>query len=340
MAQRPRTCPIAERPRTRPIAQRPPACPIVPIAALNGTRAGQARLSPLHRAHRSSRAGDAPEALRAPRLARRLTKDQRCARYACGQAASGACPWIRLSDGDDPAAGTPLEPRRSAQVLERRDPNKARRAPGQWLVERDQRLRLEEREGDVLGVVRGGRAQLVGDRPRASPQDGVAQEPDRQSVERRQSLASDRRRQVAPMDRLVELRQDLRADEGRGEQLMLRRRLGALARQLDGGPGVDDELAHRGPRSSWDADTLPRDKPGMSRSRAPAKRRRLGFGSPPEIAGLADPAEDPPSPRPDRRGRRPHPPRFDPAGSRKGRPLTSVARQRDPADRWKECLER
>ena len=111
-------------------------------------------------------------------------------------------------------------------------------------IQGHERVGLQLRERDILGVVRRSPAELFRQIPRPPPEDCVAEKPDRQPLDAGKALARGVGGELAPVDCLVQGRQRLRTEEGRGEQLMLVRDL-AITRQLEHGAGVDHEPGQR-----------------------------------------------------------------------------------------------
>ena len=112
------------------------------------------------------------------------------------------------------------------------------------LVQRHERVCLELRERDVFGVERLRPAELIRHLPGPTPEDGVAEEPDRHALDAGKVLASGVGRELAALDGLVEDRQRLGAQKRRREELVLGRDLDPLARQVEDDAAVDDESRH------------------------------------------------------------------------------------------------
>jgi hypothetical protein len=117
---------------------------------------------------------------------------------------------------------------------------------GQFWIQGHEGVGLQLGEGDVLGVIGLGPAQLLGDLPGPAPEHGVAEEADRDRPDAVQPVEGDVARELAPVDGLVQHRQRLGAQQRRGEQLMPGRHRGPLGGQVEHGPAVDDEPGHDG----------------------------------------------------------------------------------------------
>jgi hypothetical protein len=74
------------------------------------------------------------------------------------------------------------------ELLDRSNHDECRDRPGESLVERDEGVRLELRQGDVLGVERVGPTELVGDLPGNAPEDTVAERSNAQTSDVVQAL--------------------------------------------------------------------------------------------------------------------------------------------------------
>jgi hypothetical protein len=111
-------------------------------------------------------------------------------------------------------------------------------------VQGDERICLQLREGNVLGVVGLGPPQLLGEVPGPTPEHGVAEEADRHGPDAGEPVEGNIRRDLTPVHGLVQGRQRLGAQERRGEQLVLGWDLDLLTRQLEDDTAVDDESGH------------------------------------------------------------------------------------------------
>ena len=133
------------------------------------------------------------------------------------------------------AALEPAEPAASTVPLPQRVDRCGRDdpldAPRQLRVQGDERVRLQLRERDVLGVVGRGPSQPIRQIPRPTPEHGVAEEPDRHPPDAGEAVARDVGRDLAPLDGLVQGRQRLGTKERRCEELVpLGTSIPALAR--------------------------------------------------------------------------------------------------------------
>ena len=79
------------------------------------------------------------------------------------------------------------------------------------------------------------------------PEHGVAEEPDRHPLDAGEVVACDVRRDLAPLDGLVQIRERLGTQERRCKKLVLGRDLDVSARQVEHRAGVDDESGQRAP---------------------------------------------------------------------------------------------
>jgi hypothetical protein len=111
-------------------------------------------------------------------------------------------------------------------------------------VQGDERVGLQLCEGEVLGLVGLGPAQLVGEVPGSAAEDGVAEEADRHGPDAGELVEGGLGREPAPMDGLVQGRKGLGPQQGRGEQLVVGRDLEPLTGQLEDDVAVDDESGH------------------------------------------------------------------------------------------------
>ena len=93
---------------------------------------------------------------------------------------------------------------------------------------------VEIGDADADAAVRG-LAQLIRQVPGATPEHGVAQEPDLHPPDAREAVARDFRRNLAPLDGLVQSRQRLGTKERRCEELVLSCDLDLSARQVEDG---------------------------------------------------------------------------------------------------------
>ena len=107
-----------------------------------------------------------------------------------------------------------------AQCVDRRSLDDSLNAARQLRVQRYERVRLQLRERDVLGVVGRGPSQPVRQIPGPAPEHRVAEEPDRHAPDAGEALARDVGRDLAPLDGLVQGRQRLRTKERRCEELV------------------------------------------------------------------------------------------------------------------------
>ena len=87
----------------------------------------------------------------------------------------------------------------------------------QVVVQGDERVRLQLREREVLGVVGLGPSQLVGEVPGPAAEHGVAEEADRQRPDAGEPVEGDLRRELALLHGLVQGRQRLGAQQRRRE---------------------------------------------------------------------------------------------------------------------------
>jgi hypothetical protein len=133
---------------------------------------------------------------------------------------------------------------RSCQRLDRRRGDDPFDLAHQLGVEGDERIRLQLGECDVLGVVGLGPPQPVGELPGPTPEDGVAEEADRQRPDAGEPVEGDIRRDLALVHGLVKGRQSLGAQQRRRKELVLGRDLDPFARQLEDDAAVDDESGH------------------------------------------------------------------------------------------------
>jgi hypothetical protein len=157
---------------------------------------------------------------------------------------------------------------RSCQRLDRRRGDDPFDLAHQFGVEGDERIRLQLGECDVLGVVGLGPPQLVGELPGPTPEDGVAEEADRQRPDAGEPVEGDIRRDLALVHGLVQGRQRLGAQQRRRKELVLGRDLDPFTRQLEDDAAVDDESGHlavtrgghsapAGPTAGGSSDGLP-----------------------------------------------------------------------------------
>ena len=80
--------------------------------------------------------------------------------------------------------------------------------------------------------------------PGATPQDGIAEEADRNSPDASEPLTGDIRLELAPVHGLVQGRQGLGAQERRRKQLVLGPDFDLLTCQLQDDAAIDDESGH------------------------------------------------------------------------------------------------
>ena len=139
------------------------------------------------------------------------------------------------------------------QGIDRRRRNDPLDAARQLRIQRDERVCLEQREREVLGVVRLRPAQLIRYLPGATSEHGVAKKPDRHLPYTGESLACDIGRELAPLHSLVQSRQRLGPQQRRRKQLVLGLDLDPLTRQIEHGAGVDYEPGHpvSDPTAAW-----------------------------------------------------------------------------------------
>jgi hypothetical protein len=136
----------------------------------------------------------------------------------------------------------------SAQCVNRRSRDDPFDAPRQFRVEGHERVRLQQRQCDVLGVVRRRPAELIRQLSGAAPEHGVTEEPDRHSPDALEVIAGEIGGDLAPLDGLVQSRQRLGAKERGCEELVWAPDLDFGGRQVEDGAGVDNEPRHqRGP---------------------------------------------------------------------------------------------
>jgi uncharacterized membrane protein YccF (DUF307 family) len=132
----------------------------------------------------------------------------------------------------------------SSQRVDRGGGNDSFHLTRQLCVQRDERVRLQLREGDVLRVVGRRPPQLIRQLPCVAPEHGVAEKPDRQRLDAGEAVDGDVRCELARVYGFVESRERLRAQEGRCKELVLTRNLDALAREVQDDTAVDDESGH------------------------------------------------------------------------------------------------
>jgi hypothetical protein len=113
------------------------------------------------------------------------------------------------------------------------------------LVEGHERVRLEQRERDVLRVVGLRPPELSGDLPGPPPEHRVAEKAYRHAVDACEPVASDLFRDVAAVHRLVKCGQHLRPQECRCEELVLTGDLDLLTHEAQNGSAVHDVSGHR-----------------------------------------------------------------------------------------------
>ena len=80
------------------------------------------------------------------------------------------------------------------------------KAESELPVQGDERVRLEQGEGHVLGVVRRSPPQLICQVSGATPEHCVTEEPDRHPIDADEAVARDIGRDLAPLNGLMQSR--------------------------------------------------------------------------------------------------------------------------------------
>jgi hypothetical protein len=133
-----------------------------------------------------------------------------------------------------------------SQRLDRRPGDDPLHPARQIGVEGDERVCLQLRECDVLGVVGLGPPQPLGKVPGPTPEHRVAEEADRHGTDAREPVEGDIQWNLALVHGLVQGRQRPGAQERRREKLVLGRNADPLTRQVKDDSAIDDESGHDG----------------------------------------------------------------------------------------------
>ena len=138
-----------------------------------------------------------------------------------------------------------------AHRVDRRGRDDPFEAARQFRVQGYEGVCLQLGERDVLGIVSRRPSQLVREFPRPTLEHGVAEQSDPHPPDVGEVVARDVGRDLAPLDSLVQSRQRLGTKECWCEELVRARDLDLLAREVQDGPGIDDELSHRKRRNPF-----------------------------------------------------------------------------------------
>ena len=122
-------------------------------------------------------------------------------------------------------------------------------------------------ECNVLGVVRLGPSELIGQVPGPTPEHGVSEEPNRHPPDAGEAVARDVGRDLTPVGGLVQGRQRLGAQERWRKELVLGRDLDPLTRQMEDDAAVDDESRHVAVDATRSRSASVLERPGLGQCR-------------------------------------------------------------------------
>jgi hypothetical protein len=134
--------------------------------------------------------------------------------------------------------------RRPGQRLNRCDAHQILHGTGELPIERDQGIGLQLGQGDVLGIQRVRPSELVGDIPRYALQHPVSEQPDPQPAHVVELPLGILLGHLTAADRLVEKRQQLRAQQRRSQDPMLVTDRGLVLSQVNGDVRTDHVPGH------------------------------------------------------------------------------------------------